>query len=276
MFDETRVEEREKLVKNIHLKPDTTNKILLIDADTIAYATCSGCEYGDDETGYEINMEEAFEVANAKINNYVEITGCKDFELHFTSGKNFRYHLTPDYKSNRKDTRYPTGLRELKTLLVEHTPTKAFIHRDYEADDIVCMLKREYPEKYILCSVDKDVFNGVSGIHFNYYENFKYKILMSWKETTQAEAIRWPYLQCLMGDSADGITGVKGIGPKKAEAILGSTTDEIVLWRNTLKAYLDNKQTEKEAILNMRLVHMHQVTKEYKLELWTAKSGDDV
>jgi DNA polymerase-1 len=274
MFEETRVEEREKAIKNIHLKPDTKDKILLIDADTIVYATCSGCEYGDDEAGYEINIEEAFEVANTKINNYVEITGCKDFELHFTSGKNFRYTLTPNYKSNRKDTRYPSGLRELKSLLVEHNPTKAFIHSDYEADDIVCMLKREYPEKYILCSVDKDVFNGVSGIHFNYYENLKYKILMSWVETTPEEAIRWPYLQCLMGDSADGIAGVKGIGPKKAEAILGSTRDEKILWRNTLKAYLDNKQTEKEAILNMRLVNMHQVTKEHNLELWTEKLGE--
>ncbi len=67
---------------------------LLVDADTIAYATCSACEYGDDESGWFIDLPSALIVAQEKVALLLELSGCKDVELHFTSGKNFRYLLT--------------------------------------------------------------------------------------------------------------------------------------------------------------------------------------
>ena len=263
MFDETQTDTKLKVVVDREdLKPDTSGMTLLIDADTIAYATCSACEYGDDESGWYIDLPSALIVAQDKIATLIDLTGCKDAELHFTSGKNFRHHLTSDYKSNRASTRYPEGLREMKDLL------QGTINTDYEADDIVCMLKREYPNKYIVCAVDKDVLNGVPGIHFNYYNSLKHNINMKWVQTSEETSLKWPYLQCLMGDSSDGIKGVSKIGPKKAEKLLEGISNINLLWNAVKQAYRDAGQEESEALLNMRLVHMHQLTKEKTLELW--------
>jgi DNA polymerase I len=263
LFQEEQTDKKLKIVvDNDHLKPDTSEMTLLVDADTVAYATCSACEYGDDESGWFIDLPSALIVAQEKVALLLELSGCKDVELHFTSGKNFRYLLTDTYKSNRSSTRYPEGLREMKDLL------EGTINTDYEADDIVCMLKREYPDKYIVCAVDKDVLNGVPGIHFNYYNSLKYNINMKWLVTDEETSTQWPYLQCLMGDSADGITGIKGVGPAKAKKLLLGITDETIMWNTVKQAYTDAGQEESEALLNMRLVHMHQLTKEKTLELW--------
>jgi len=263
LFQEEQTDKKLKIVvDNDHLKPDTSEMTLLVDADTVVYATCSACEYGDDESGWFIDLPSALIVAQEKVALLLELSGCKDVELHFTSGKNFRYLLTDTYKSNRSSTRYPEGLREMKDLL------EGTINTDYEADDIVCMLKREYPDKYIVCAVDKDVLNGVPGIHFNYYNSLKYNINMKWLVTDEETSTQWPYLQCLMGDSADGITGIKGVGPAKAKKLLLGITDETIMWNTVKQAYVDAGQEESEALLNMRLVHMHQLTKEKTLELW--------
>ena len=264
LFQEEQTDKKLKIVvDNDHLKPDTSEMTLLVDADTVAYATCSACEYGDDESGWFIDLPSALIVAQEKVALLLELSGCKDVELHFTSGKNFRYLLTDTYKSNRSSTRYPEGLREMKDLL------EGTINTDYEADDIVCMLKREYPDKYIVCAVDKDVLNGVPGIHFNYYNSLKYNINMKWLVTDEETSTQWPYLQCLMGDSADGITGIKGVGPAKAKKLLLGITDETIMWNTVKQAYTDAGQEESEALLNMRLVHMHQLTKDKELHLWT-------
>jgi DNA polymerase-1 len=217
MFEENRVSG--SVVGNQHLKPDTKNKVLLIDADTIAYAVCVVIEEGDEDVGFSIDLDYALTVAKEKIDLICDLTGVKDVELHFTGKDNFRYHIDDNYKSNRVGTRTPAGLFELKQLLINEYD-KAYSHIGYEADDVVAMLKRTQPDKYILCAVDKDVLNGIAGVHFNYYKNDRFNISMKWVETTQKEAMKFPYIQCLTGDSSDGIKGVPNIGPKKAEKAL--------------------------------------------------------
>jgi len=260
---------KENIAKLTGQPEDVSDKILLIDADTIVYATCSSIEYpaNEEETEWSIDLEQALDISVSKVEELLSLTGCKSAELHFTSGKNFRYSVLPDYKAIRKDTRYPVGIRELKTLMLKDYPGK--INIDFEADDVVCMLKREYPDKYIIAAVDKDVLNGVAGTHFNYYKNVKYKIPMKWVTTTKEQAMRFPYLQSLMGDSADGIKGVPRCGPKGADKLLGKLTSEKEIQEACIQKYLDAGMTEKEFITTMRLVSMNQVTKEGNLNLWT-------
>ena len=54
-------------------------------------------------------------------------------------------------------------------------------------------------------------------------------------EISEADADRYFLTQVLTGDTADGYKGVPGIGPKKAEAILGPRPD----WAAVEKAYID-------------------------------------
>jgi len=222
-MEETKVERKIDTIGGLEFKPDTSSMIATIDADTVAYATASVCEAGDDEAGYTLDLEYALEEAISRVETIKEATGCKDVELHFTGGKNFRFTLTGDYKANRKGSRSPAGLYDLKLEMLKHY--KGAMHTDVEADDYVAYQKKYWADKYIVCSPDKDVYNGVEGVNFNYFKRAKGKFIkedipMKWINTSKEEALYWVYMQALMGDSTDGIKGVPRCGPAKALDIL--------------------------------------------------------
>ena len=266
--------------------PPKNNKIALIDADTVIFGACVQNEYmveedvGVGEVKFEevwyLNIDNAFQHAKDKIDNILKYTGCKDFELHFTVGRNsFRYlRVDPEYKANRLEsgTRAPAGLYELKRIFCAEYPDKAFMWTEWEADDIVVFKKREHPEDYILCAVDKDVLYTLAGEHFNYYSSSLHNIDMKFIEVDEKRAIRHHYIQVLMGDKGDNVIGLAGIGPAKAEKILGPYEDHKVLWSKVVEAYETKGRGELEAIKNMRLVNMHQLVyndkKEIEVKLW--------
>ncbi|MCI4435927.1 MAG: hypothetical protein JHC33_03845 [Ignisphaera sp.] len=258
---------------------EKTDKILLVDADTIAFATCSVCEYPeylvddaesmptyDEKEGcvWHIDLDKALNMAMVRIEEILDITGCSSAELYFSSGRTFRHDLTDSYKANRNKTRYPVGLSNLKDLLLEKHAGE--ICKGYEADDVVVMLKEHYPDKYILAAVDKDVLNSVPGKHFDYYRGKSRD--MGWVEVTEDTAAKWPYIQCISGDATDGIKGVPGLGPVKAKAIISKLTDTKDMWDAVVAAYKKAKLDESEAILNMRLVNMHQLNIDREINLF--------
>lgn len=254
------------------------DKIALIDADTIVYNACLACErviellpkefYTDeewaelmklgepDELGrvYDSSLTEIIAHVDYKINKILELTGCKGVELHFTgSGMNsFRYDLYPEYKSNRKGIHRPTYLVTSKTMVA--TKYNGSIHEKIEADDAVVYLMRKYPEKYILCAVDKDVLNAVAGRHFNYYESGQYNIDMKWQETDEESARLFPYRQAIAGDKSDNIIGLHRVGPATAKKIIpdGTENPEQVL----IEVFEQNGRTKEEALLNYKLCFM--------------------
>lgn len=258
--------------------PAKNDKIALIDADTIAYTACLNVEvenevlprefYSDEEWAelepkitedgfyYETDPELALAKANEKIQRILDKTGCQEYELHFTGGReNFRYEIAKEYgneyKANRNNFRTPAGLLRLKEDL------RGIIHTKYEADDAVVFLKEKYPDKYILCAVDKDVLNSIAGKHFNYYESAKYNIEMKWIEVDRHTAITWPFIQTLTGDKTDNVIGLHRVGPKKAEKILAGCFTMAELWQAVLNAYKAAGRDANEALLNYNLVSMH-------------------
>ncbi len=284
--------------------PPKTGKIALIDADTIVFASCSVCEYEEElldrdfytdaewedlqtDPGFYIREDggasvrgisivEAYDHSMDKINTILESTGCIDFELHFTSGrKSFRYTMIDSqYKANRVGLVGTYGIYDLKKFMCGRYPTKAFIWKDWEADDIVVSLKRDNYDKYMLCAVDKDVLYTIPGQHFNYYQSIKYSIDMKFIEVSEEQAIQHHYIQTLTGDAGDGVIGLHLIGPKKAKKLLGSETDPKKMWDIVVKAYESHKdgRTVIEAINNMRMVNMHQLVLDknnnYGVKLW--------
>jgi 5'-3' exonuclease len=66
-------------------------------------------------------------------------------------------------------------------------------------------------EPCIIASVDKDLLQ-VPGKHYNFVKNELYDI-------SPQEGLKKFWTQMLVGDVADNIFGIKGIGPKKAEKI---------------------------------------------------------
>lgn len=260
--------------------PAKTGLIALVDADTIAYTACLNTEvknellgkdfYTDEEWEaiiaspnydsveealWEINPLAALANADTKIQRILDITGCNSVELHFSAGKeNFRYSVLDSYKANRTG-RSPAGLMELKENLCKKY--NGTIHTAYEADDIVVYKRKTFPDKYVMCAVDKDVLNSIAGKHFNYYESFVHNKEMSWVEIDRYTSIVWPFLQTLMGDRADNIIGLKGIGPAKALQLLHGYMTIKDLWDATVRAYVSKGRTPEEALINMNLVNMH-------------------
>ena len=287
------------------------DKVIVIDADTIAFAACSVKEYEVEILGEEfhttdemeefrakkswdestftyrdINIDDAVLHAKGKIDLILDRIGGKpeNTELHFTSGRNFRYKLLeeefPDnqemwYKANRgKRKPAPVGLIEVKEGLKEHF--KSMYHKEVEADDYVVMRKKQLKENCILCAVDKDVYKNTEDYgqpHWNYYEApwLKNPIKMRWVETSIEEAMYNQYLQAITGDKSDNIPGLKGIGPAKAAKYISEDMDESELWLGLETAYLQHCKYgdgTKMAILNMRLVNMHQLQENGEIKLW--------
>lgn len=254
--------------------PPKNDKIALIDADTLVYTACLKAEqeiilnpketYTDEEWSeimnnptydeggnsiWESNLDDIIKFATEKLNKILDLTGCQKYELHFSYGKeNFRYKLYPEYKLNRKYIRRPCLLNEAKDFFVKNGGHK---HTFIEADDAVVWLKRNYPEKYILCCVDKDVYNAVSGQHFNYYESGLFDKDMHWVSTTEKEAEMWPYKQAIIGDKSDNIIGLKGVGPAKVKNYIKEDGD---YRQQLIDAYESFGRTEQEALLNLALV----------------------
>ena len=270
-----------------------SNKIALIDADTIVYASCVTREYADDllaremytdeewddivnHPGYDeaedciwmYNLDDVLADCKSRIIEIQSLTNTKSAELHFTEGRNFRYDVYDMYKANRKNTRYPQGMGAVKRKLLE--TYDGGIHSTYEADDIVVLRKRINPDKYVLCAVDKDVYKSVVGKHFNYYRSAHYNIDMKWVETEAVDAYKFPYLQTLMGDSTDNIPGCPGIGPKKAEKAIEGLVTPCDMWKAVVKLFKAKKLPIHDAIRDMRLVNMHQLDVDEKtINLWS-------
>jgi len=270
--------------------PPKNDKVALIDADTLAFTSCLAAEEetsefneetGEHEAVFVIDMADALEKAEEKLQKILDRTGCQTCEMHFTGGReNFRYVIYPEYKANRTKEgaqRTPSGLKELKALLMDRY--ESTIAEAWEADDIVVYKKLQNPDKYIMCAVDKDVINAVPGEHFNYYESNLYNIDMKFVTITEDHARYWPYLQTIMGDTSDNVPGCKGIGKARAAKFINDTMDHDELWRGVVRAWESKGYTEQDAQLTMQLVNMNcLVEKDGKLaiELWSPDGECDV
>jgi len=185
------------------------DKRIIIDADTIAFASCSVCEYEVEDGEYEISVHEAVEHSLDKLRTILDRIGGKEENtyLYFTGGReSFRYQLLDEkfedeemrYKYKRRKKHTPAGLDEVKRGLGEHyNSTHSYL---WEADDQVVYEKKKYGDDSILVAVDKDVIMNTPGRHFNYYESKKYKIDMKWMEVSEEEARFNQYIQAITGE----------------------------------------------------------------------------
>ncbi len=144
-----------------------------------------------------------------------------------------------------------------------------------KGNDYYIVLK-DGPQRYrnlILSCVDKDLIGSVPSKVFNYYRSAQYNIDMKWVETSHADAYKFKYIQTLTGDSTDGIKGCPGIGPKKAEKALEGLVTPCDMWKAIVSLFISKGLTEKEALRDMRLVNMEQVSIDCSLNLWSPPTG---
>lgn len=134
---------------------------------------------------------------------------------------NFRYAIFPEYKSNRKELE--EDLKERINYAHKYIREKfgAITADGMEADDLVSIWSWECMENdkpFILAHIDKDL-DQVPGPHYNYNRKDHYSV-------SEEDGYRFLCKQWIMGDSTDGIPGLKGWGPKKAEKFVEGIRSE--------------------------------------------------
>jgi hypothetical protein len=185
---------------------------IIIDGDIVAFM--AACVIPDD-------TKKAIKRADDIMTDIVESFFC-DFSNVITYVKgdgNFRMDHK-SYKSNRKGSSNsrPATLEAVRDHL---GATYGALAHNAEADDY-CVAEaqrcKDLGLDYVICTIDKDL-RQMEGKHFN----IKKGILDC---VTPEQGYDFLLQQCLTGDAADGIDGIRGIGPKSAQKILIANPDE--------------------------------------------------
>ena len=178
----------------------------LLDADLIAYRCSATCEEFDTP-----------DIAIIRCNNLTEqiidAVNATEYTLFLSGSDNFRKTINPQYKANRKDKPRPKWLQACREFLV--TEWDAVVTDGIEADDAMGIAQTE---DTIICSLDKDMLQ-VPGWHYNWVKDVATFV-------TPEEGLRSFWMQTLVGDVADNVFGVRGLGPVKAAKVI----DPIFNW----------------------------------------------
>lgn len=206
--------------------------LALIDGDIVAYRVGWTTENDD----FPIARFRADEMLDGILLD----TGATEFTVWLSdrAENNFRYKIYPEYKANRKDLPRPRHLEALKEYLI--TRWSARFALGMEADDALGIEQTSQlsdegvPENHhtsVICSIDKDL-QQIPGNHYNFVKK-------EHSFVTPEEGLKCFYKQILTGDTADNIKGAKGIGPVRAERIVGSLrADHGILAGAVLETYL--------------------------------------
>lgn len=230
-------EEEAGYVEEFKYKKDL--KALLKENEGMSYATDMIVE----------PLSHAIHLVDQLVDKIVEATGASEYTVFLTGDTNFRDELVDYYKKNRDPNHKPQHFKELKDYLInvhgavivdgqEADDALGIAQwKDYDQSDISwflsepCYESKKNDLNTVICTTDKDL-DMIPGWHYNWTKDKRY-----WVDEEQA--IRWFYLQLLMGDSTDNIKGIPGVGRKSAEKLLDGLTTEEEYFAAVKKAYND-------------------------------------
>lgn len=163
--------------------------------------------------------------------NFIANIG-KDFQTDYivfaldAKGDTFRNELYDGYKAQRPAV--PEDLlKQLPVAIswIEQMGFKTAIRTGFEADDIVASIAQDAKEKGLevrVVSHDKDLYQLIEDNSVYLFDPIKKVIIDESKclEKFGVHPNQFTDYQSLLGDSADNIPGVKGVGAKTAEALI--------------------------------------------------------
>lgn len=136
----------------------------------------------------------------------------------------FRKTLYSEYKANRPPM--PEDLIHAMTILhdfFERIGVKLYSTAGFEADDVLCTIActMQYENEVTLITGDKD-YNQLVNDRIRLYEPYKEQFVTIEDVYNRYGVYPAQFIDylALVGDSSDNIPGAKGIGPKKAQALL--------------------------------------------------------
>jgi DNA polymerase-1 len=163
--------------------------------------------------------------------NFVSNIG-KDFQTDYivfaldAKGDTFRNEIYDQYKSHRPDV--PEDLlKQLPIAIswIEKMGFKTAIKTGFEADDIVASIAHDAKQKGLevrIVSHDKDLYQLIDDDKVYMFDPIKKTVINEDKcfDKYGVHPNQFTDYQALLGDSADNVPGVKGVGAKTAEALI--------------------------------------------------------
>ena len=222
--------------------------MLLIDSDFLAYKAAQACEigidFGEDVIIAQSQFSEVLKVFHNELNKVTKAMMEDNFILYFSSTKNFRKKIYPDYKGHRMK-RKPLGYKRLLNYCRKNHNFKLI--EGLEADDTIGIEATRFADpNNIIVSPDKDMRQIPSMLW-----NMKDDVV----EITKDDGDKWHLVQSLSGDPTDGYSGCPGIGVKRATELLDKNENK---WEAVCKAYRDRGLSDDDALLNARLAKILQ------------------
>lgn len=198
--------------------------LLIIDGHSMAFRSFYALqpELFRTESGIYTNAVHGFANTLIRLNkNYRPSHIAVAFDL---PGGTFRTRLYPDYKGGRKATPEEfKGQIDLIQQLLDTMGIKWLTYEDYEADDIVATLSQRGKDqgmRVIIASGDKDSYQLVDEAVSVAYPMPRSQMLLLDPAGVEQRSGVSPQLYgdyaALVGEGADNIPGVKGVGPKTA------------------------------------------------------------
>ncbi|MCH5277315.1 MAG: DNA polymerase I [Desulfovibrionaceae bacterium] len=140
-------------------------------------------------------------------------------------GTHFRHEIFPAYKANRPPapdalTSQVEPVRRMAAALGLHVE----VADGCEADDCIASLAHRFRAErpVVIIGMDKDLRQCLADnvvLWDPSARDEKLVTLRGFQEETGLTPGQWPDVQALVGDSSDNVPGVRGIGPKTAEAL---------------------------------------------------------
>lgn len=167
-------------------------------------------------------------------------------------GPTFRNNLYDQYKANRPPMPEPLAQQiEPVRRGVELLGIKLLVSDGVEADDCICALANKYKADTPVCIMasDKDLkqcldHNVVMVAQHGRKETIY--TLDGFREKEGMEPDTWPDFQAVIGDSADNIPGIPGVGPVTARKIFAETGPTLEELRDNVSKLTDKLQAKVE------------------------------
>lgn len=185
--------------------------VVVVDGDIVAYRCAASCEPNKQKPFLE---DAPFAIARmhdlmSKMFLIASDYGGRKVKVYLSGEGNFRKIIDPSYKAHRTQPP-PTWLSVCQQELFQQYDTE--ITTGYEADDALGIAATE--NDAIIASIDKDLMQ-IPGIYFDFVKDEIHHIT-----SKRANEVFWTLM--LVGDRADNIKGIHGIGPKKAAYALST------------------------------------------------------
>ena len=212
--------------------------LCLLDADIVAYR----CAAASENETLDIALYRVGELVRRVLHD----VGATEYEAYLSGTGSYRKALDSTYKANRTQER-PKWLEDCREYLI--TEWKAKVTETIEADDAIGIAANSASEndlRVTVASVDKDLLQ----IPTKHYQ-WEIRGVVKGKEwikpaafhyITPLDGIKHFYKQMLIGDKADNITGVMGVGEVKASKAIDPLFEEIDMFNTVWSLYTDKQR----------------------------------